>query len=84
MVAIRPVNGQANVRAYVDVRLGDIVIKNAKVVRQPGQRAWVAMPDVPYVVNGKTRYAPVIELDKSLRERVTATVLAKWGGDECA
>jgi hypothetical protein len=36
------------------------------------------MPDRSYVVDGKTKYAPVVKLDKSLRQRVEAVVLQAW------
>jgi hypothetical protein len=66
------------VKAFVYIRVGAVTIKGAKIMQQPGQAAWLAMPDRSYVVSGKAECAPIIELDKSLRERATEVVLTAW------
>lgn len=42
---VRPVQGAGYVRAYLSIRIGAVTIHRCKIVQQPGQRAWLAMPD---------------------------------------
>jgi Signal peptidase, peptidase S26 len=72
-------NNAGNVRAFVSVRIGDVSILGCKIVQQPGQRPWVAMPDRQWVADdGTTRWSPVIKLSNPLKRRLDDAVLAVW------
>ena len=78
VVSLHPCDG--DVRAFATIRLGGVTVHGTKIVQQPGQRAWVAMPDRQWLNDGsKKRWSPTVELNEGLRQRVTARVLAKWG-----
>ena len=74
VVAIRKLDGKSAVKAFVDVRVGGVTIKGAKIIAQEGQKAWLAMPAV------KTNHGwqNTIELSPDLRQRVTDIVLEAW------
>jgi DNA-binding cell septation regulator SpoVG len=75
VLAIRKLDGTTTVKAFVDVRVGALVLKGGKVVCQPGQRAWYATPGV------KTDHGwqQVVEItSKELRQRITDAVLEAW------
>jgi DNA-binding cell septation regulator SpoVG len=74
VLAIRKLDGKSTVKAFVDLRLGGVTIKGAKIVQQDGQRAWLAMPSV----KTERAWQNVVELSKDLRERATEVVLAAW------
>lgn len=60
-----------NVRGYLSLRLGGITIHDCKVVQQPGQAAWLAMPDRKWADrDGKARYSPYVEFSDSVKEMV--------------
>ena len=73
--AIHPVSS-GNVKAFVSVKIGDaLTIHGCKVVQQPGQRAYVALPQNER--NGK--YFPAIEShDPRFQEALSIAVLAAW------
>lgn len=79
ILEIRPFNGPGNVRAFTSIRVGGVTIHGAKIVRQPEQVAWLAMPDRAYTdAGGKQKWAAVVELTPDLRRRVNETVIAEW------
>ena len=79
LVAVRPSTNAGNVRAFVSIRLGGVTIHGAKIVRQAGQAAWLAMPDRPYDdAAGKKRCSAVVELSPDLKRKVSDFVTAEW------
>lgn len=74
VLAIRKLDGKSAVRAFVDLKLGGITIRGAKIVKQDGQRPWVAMP----AIQTKRAWLNVVELSPELRQRVTAVALEAW------
>jgi DNA-binding cell septation regulator SpoVG len=76
---LRRTENAGNVRAFVSIRIGSVTIRDAKIIKQRDQRAWLAMPDKPWQgADGKTRYTAIIELSPSLKERVSDAALAAW------
>jgi DNA-binding cell septation regulator SpoVG len=65
---------ETTIKAYVDLRIGGVTVKGAKIIQQDGKKPWLGMPGV------KTNHgwSNTIELSKTLRERVTEVVLAAW------
>jgi DNA-binding cell septation regulator SpoVG len=74
VLAIRPLDGKTSVKAFVDVRLGGVTIRGAKIVQQEAQRPWIAMP----AIKCERTWSNVVELSRALRERVTDAVLQAW------
>jgi DNA-binding cell septation regulator SpoVG len=70
------------IRALVDVQVGRLLkIFGAKVVQQPGQKAWVAMPSKEWLGDdGRKRYTAVVELDGALKVAVESAILEAWQG----
>ena len=65
-----------NVKAFASVRLGEtLTIHSIKIVQQPGQRAYVRLPESER--DGK--YFPIVSADdKRFQEAVQEKVLAAW------
>jgi DNA-binding cell septation regulator SpoVG len=73
---IRPVTGHGNLRAFADVRIGQITLFCLRVIQQPGQRPWVSLPQV---IDAEGHYRPVARCDdEELKARIRAAVLRAW------
>lgn len=67
---------KGNIKAFATVKLGEtLTIHSVKVVQQPGQRAYVRLPESEQ--NG--RYFPVVSADdQRFQDAVQEKVLAAW------
>lgn len=67
---------KGNVKAFASVKLGEtLTIHSVKVVQQPGQRAYVRLPENEQ--NG--RYFPVVSADdQRFQDALQEKVLAAW------
>jgi hypothetical protein len=77
VVALRPSTHPGNVKAYVTVRLGPVLICGFKIVQQAGQRAWVAEPQIE---RGGRYWRVVVIENPDLWAHVRATILDHWQG----
>ena len=70
---IRPLKGAGNLKAFAVVEIGPWIIRGFRVVQQPGQRPYVALPQVK-ARDG--RYFPVIQTDDTnLKNQIQDAVL---------
>lgn len=78
VVGIYPLNQAGTVKAFATIAIGTALeIHGCKIIQQPGQKAWCALPDRKSPDgNG---YFPVIKaLDERLAEEISRVVLAAW------
>jgi DNA-binding cell septation regulator SpoVG len=82
VLEVRRLSGDGNLRAFAKVRIGCLVIHGCRVIQQPGQRAWVALPQVPARAKADGSGAgwyPVVEVtNRSVMDQVRDAVLAAW------
>jgi DNA-binding cell septation regulator SpoVG len=83
VVRLRPVAHSGNLRAF-HVRVGPLVLRSLRVIQQPGQRAYVSMPQV----SDEEGHYPLLKCDdEALKTRLRDTVLLAWqtssAGDHC-
>jgi DNA-binding cell septation regulator SpoVG len=82
IIDIKPLDA-GNIRALVSIRLfGVVVIYGAKIIQQPGQKAWLALPSREFISDGQKRYSPVVEITGPLKDAVWRAVLASWQQQE--
>ena len=83
VVKIRRV-AKGNLKAFVSVHMGGkFRIHSLRIVQQPGQAAWVALPQSEWTDReGKTRYSPIIELPDNVKEAISEVVLKEWSKAE--
>jgi DNA-binding cell septation regulator SpoVG len=76
--ALNRTDQAGTVKAFATIQIGDALeVRDCKVIQQPGQRAWVSLPDRQRS-DGKG-YAPIVRaLDDRLKDAISATVLAAW------
>lgn len=80
VVATYPTAQAGTVKALANIMIGEALeIRGCKIIQQPGQKAWVSLPDRKSPDgNG---YFPVVKAhDARLMEAITAAVLAAWNG----
>ena len=77
---ITPVKNQGNLRAFVDVTVDGTTWNRCRIVQQPGQRPWFALPQISYShrITGETVYYPALSVPKAEKEAVQEVVLATW------
>jgi DNA-binding cell septation regulator SpoVG len=80
VIAIRRV-GKGPVRIIADIGLGpSLIIKELKIIQQPGQRAWVSPPQYEWQgTDGGRHFAPLVELSGTLKARVEQAILQMYG-----
>lgn len=72
-LSIKSVQNPGNLRAFADIRVGPLVIHGARVIQQPGQQPWVAMPQTQA---DDGRWFPCLRTDdEDLRHQVRDRVL---------
>jgi DNA-binding cell septation regulator SpoVG len=47
VLEVRRLDGDSNLKAFAKVKLGSVIIHGCRIIQQPGQRAWVALPQTP-------------------------------------
>jgi DNA-binding cell septation regulator SpoVG len=87
VLEVRRLTGDGNLKAFAKVRLGAVVIHGCRVIQQPGQRAWMALPQVPARKGpdskGGSGWFPVVEITSAdLLARVRAAVIEAWERDQ--
>lgn len=75
VVRITPAT-KGNIKAFASIRLGEtLTIHGVKVVQQPGQKAYVRLPES----EKDGRYFPVVSAnDQRFQDAVQEKVLAAW------
>lgn len=78
MLEIKPVSS-GNLKAFVKLKIDDIVICGFRIVRQSGQKPWVSVPQTAWTgSDGKIHYKNLIELPGILKDEIFKAVLAAW------
>ncbi len=75
---------KGNLKAFASVDMGGkFRIHSIRIVKQPGQAAWVYLPQSEWTDReGKTRYSPIIELPNNVKEAISEVVLEEWSKTE--
>jgi DNA-binding cell septation regulator SpoVG len=68
---------KGNLKAMASVRIGpSLLVHKCRVIQQPGQRAWVSMPQERWEGHdGQSHYTALVELSGDLRTRVEQAIL---------
>lgn len=79
ILEIKKVDNGGALQAFAKIKLGEIICCDFRIVQQPGQRAWVSVPQVSWTDNeGKTHYKNLVELSKNLKDDVFKMILGAW------
>ncbi len=80
VVKIRALSGESPLKAFVDIRVGDWLITDWRIVKQDNQRAWVSVPQTSWKdsVTGETRYHNLLTIPSELKQRIDVEILHAW------
>lgn len=89
VLRIRPVLKPGSLRAFVDIKVGGIIMNKLRIFQENGKEPSVGMPTESFKpTHGPTRYTRLIEIeDKKLMDQISQAVLKAWengkgGSDE--
>jgi DNA-binding cell septation regulator SpoVG len=82
VLEVRRLTDGGNLKAFAKVKLGAVIIHSCRIIQQPGQRAWVALPQTPgrkKADGSGAGWFPVIEITrKELMDQIRDAVLEAW------
>jgi len=62
-----------NLKAYIQIKVGEITICDCRVIQQVGQRAYISGPQKAH--NGG--FVPLVKMSQSLKQRVEEAIIPK-------
>ena len=76
---IKIVKGSRPLKAFIDVQVGEWVVRDWRIVKQNGQRAWVSPPQASWQdQTGTTHYKSILDVPPELKQRIDVACLAAW------
>lgn len=78
ILGFRKVN-QGNLKAFVDIQVGESIFRDFRVVHVEGQQPWVASPQTSWKNgNGEMKFKSIITFPKELKKFVDSMILARY------
>ena len=80
VIEIRMLPDDKPLKAFVDLLIGDMVIREWRVVKNNGQRHWIAPPQLSWKdpVDGSIKYKTVVTFPDELKGQVDFAVLTVY------
>ena len=70
--------GEGNLRCYAAVKIGPLTIYKLRLIKQPGQKAYVSPPQFEYFANGRVNYTPVLKWPNEWNQPILEAVWAAY------
>ena len=68
-----------NLKAFIDIQVGQTIMRDFRVVHIKGQRPWVSSPQVAWKDgNGELKYKTIVTFPKELKELIDSMILAHY------
>jgi DNA-binding cell septation regulator SpoVG len=79
ILEIRLMPPERPLKAFADVRVGDWIIYEWRIIKQDGQRAWVSVPQASWKdKDGKVKYRALLSIPGELKQRIEVAILSAW------
>jgi len=80
VLSISQVEGRGALRAYVDIQVGDLVVKDCRIIKENEKAPWFSLPVITWKTEqGTYRYRAIIEIkDQNLKNEVSRAALQAW------
>lgn len=76
VVGFRLMSDERPLRAFVDVQLGDWIIREWRVIKENGKRPWIAPPQISWKgLDGRIQYKTIITLPDELKGQIDFVAL---------
>ena len=80
---LRVIESGKSLKAFADVRLGNIVIRDFRIVKENGKRPHVKAPFSTYKdQKGQLRFRPIVVLPDEVRGEVDLAILNAYQGEK--
>lgn len=80
ILELRLLNGDRSLRAFVDLQIGDWIVREFRVIKENGKRPWVASPQTSWKdpESGQIKYKTVITFPDELKGEIDRVVLNRF------
>lgn len=80
ILSITSVEDRGSLRAFVNIRFGDLIINDCRIIQEPSKKAWFSLPVLSYKTQyGTTQYRTLIQIiDEKLKNEISQAVLSAW------
>ena len=76
VIEIRPLNDGRPLKAFVDIQLGSVIIRDFRVMKEDGRRLYVKAPISTYKdQTGQLKFRPIIVLPDEVRGEIDLAIL---------
>ena len=77
VIEIRPLADGRPLKAFADVRVGDWIIHDFRIIKQNGQKAFVNPPQVSWKdpVTGEIKYKGILTIPPEQKQRIDTEIL---------
>lgn len=80
VIGLRHVD-RGRLRAYADILVGDLIVRDFVILDGPGHEPFVGVPRKSWTEDGQRFFTPIIEFRNGLRDQVRKAILLKWSAE---
>jgi DNA-binding cell septation regulator SpoVG len=79
ILELRLMSGDKPLRGFIDIQVGDWIIREWRVIKENGKRPWVASPQISWKdQDGQIKYKTVITLPDELKGEIDRVILNRF------
>ena len=80
ILEFRPCQGNKPLRAFVDIKVNDWIIRDFRVLKQNGQKAFVSGPQVSWKDpdTGEIRFKGILTIPPEQKQRIEVEILSAY------
>ena len=79
IIEIRLLPGNRSLKAFADIQLDDIVIREFRVIKENGKRPWIVSPQISWKdQGGQIKYKTVITFPDELKGEIDRVILNRF------
>lgn len=80
VIEIRLLNVNRSLKAFADVKLGDIIIRDFRIIKQDGQKVFVSPPQVSWKdpETGEIKFKGILTIPPEQKQRIDLEILSAF------
>jgi DNA-binding cell septation regulator SpoVG len=80
VIGFRVLPGDKPLKAFCDVRVGDWIVRDFRILKQNGQRAFVSPPQVSWrdPETGEIKYKGILTIPPEQKQRIEVEILSAF------
>jgi len=83
IIAMRLLAGNRPLKAFVDIQLDNIVIRDFRIMQEDGKRPYVKVPFTTYKdAQGQLKFRPIVVLPDEVRGEIDLAILNAYHGEK--